>query len=125
MLGATLVPQAFPAKAGAAAVLSVAVFRKEPTPQAIALTQHSGDLYRMTAADEATMKKFLKSCSFVLVSPTNTAQVPRWFRIASSWQKGCYVVFADSGFASVAGTAPTVIAFDNLVRVDQYNVILQ
>jgi hypothetical protein len=150
--GATLVPQVFPAKAGAAAVLGLAVFRKEPTPRAIALTQHSGDLYRMTtapptlpatgttpptAADEATLKQFLKSCSYVLVPSTNPAQGPRWFRIASSWRPavnqttgqrqndGCYVVFAETGFAGFAGSAPTVIAFENLIRVDQSNVILQ
>lgn len=150
--GATLVPQAFPAKAGSPAVLGIAVFRKDPTPRAIALTQQSGGLYRITtppptppatqptpptAENEADMKRFLKSCSSVLVPGTDSAKGPRWFRITASWRPaldpvtnqrqndGCYVAFADAEFATFAGANPTVIGFDNLIRVDQYNVILQ
>lgn len=150
--GATLVPQTFPAKAGSPAVLGIAVFRKDPTPRAMALTQQSGGLYRITtppptppatqptpptAENEADMKRFLKSCSSVLVPGTDPAKGPRWFRITASWRPaldqvtnqrqndGCYVAFADSEFATFAGANPTVIGFDNLIRVDQYNVILQ
>jgi hypothetical protein len=135
--GATLVPQAFPAKAGSPAVLGVAVFRREGQAEAIPLTTMSGGLYRMTTLDEATLKRFLKSCSSVLVPGTDPAKGPRWFRITASWRPaldpvtnqrqndGCYVAFADSEFATFAGANPTVIGFDNLIRVDQYNVILQ
>jgi hypothetical protein len=150
--GATLVPQSFPAQAGSPAVLGVAVFRKDPTPEAIPLTLVSGGLYRITTApptppatqptpptaeDEADMKKFLKSCSSVLVPGTDPANGPRWFRIAASWRPapdpgtgqrqndGCYVAFTDPEFAGFAGPNPTVIGFDNLIRVDQSNVILQ
>jgi hypothetical protein len=152
--GATLVPQPLqpPAEAGSPAVLGIAVFRKDPTPRAIALTQQSGGLYRITtppptppatqptpptAENEADMKRFLKSCSSVLVPGTDSAKGPRWFRITASWRPaldpvtnqrqndGCYVAFADSEFATFAGANPTVIGFDNLIRVDQYNVILQ
>jgi hypothetical protein len=71
------------------------------------------------------------------VPGTDSAKGPRWFRITASWRPaadpvtklrsndGCYVVFADSEFATFAGANPTVIGFDNLIRVDQYNVILQ
>ena len=135
--GATLVPQAFPAKAGSPAVLGVAVFRREGQAEGIPLTTISGGLYRMSTLDEAKLKRFLKSCSFVLVPGTDSAKGPRWFRITASWRPaadpvtklrsndGCYVVFADSEFATFAGANPTVIGFDNLIRVDQYNVILQ
>jgi hypothetical protein len=136
--GATLVPQAFPAKAGSPAVLGVAVFRREGQAEAIPLTTMSGGLYRMTTLDEATLKRFLKSCSSVLVPGTDPAKGPRWFRITASWRPaldpvtnqrqndGCYVAFADpEELASFAGANPTVIGFDNLIRVDQYNVVLQ
>jgi hypothetical protein len=159
--GATLVPQAFPAKAGSPAVLGVAVFRKDPTPRAISLTLVSGGLYRMTTPDvtplpasptpaqiqqyernmapyEADMKRLLKSCSSVLVPGTDSAKGPRWFRITASWRPalnpetnqrqndGCYVVFSEFKLLDEhAGANPTVIGFDNLIRVDQYNVVLQ
>jgi hypothetical protein len=135
--GATLVPQAFPAKAGSPAVLGVAVFRREGQAEGIPLTTMSGGLYQMTTLDEAKLKRFLKSCSSVLVPGTDPAKGPRWFRITASWRPaldpvtnqrqndGCYVAFADSEFATFAGANPTVIGFDNLIRVDQYNVILQ
>jgi len=134
--GATLVPQT-PAEAGSPAVLGVAVFRREGQAESIPLTTISGGLYRMTTLDEAKLKRFLKSCSFVLVPGTDPAKGPRWFRITASWRPaadpvtnqrqndGCYVAFADSKFATFAGANPTVIGFDNLIRVDQYNVILQ
>jgi len=135
--GATIVPQAFPAKAGSPAVLGVAVFRREGQAESIPLTTMSGGLYRMNTLDEVKLKRFLKSCSFVLVPGTDPAKGPRWFRITASWRPGldsvtnqrsndgCYVAFADSKFATFAGANPTVIGFDNLIRVDQYNVILQ
>ena len=135
--GGTLVPQTFPAKAGSPATLGVAVFRREGQAEGIPLTTMSGGLYRMTTLDEAKLKRFLKSCSFVLVPGTDPAKGPRWFRITASWRPvlnsatnlrlndQCYVAFADSEFATFAGANPTVIGFDNLIRVDQYNVILQ
>jgi type II secretory pathway pseudopilin PulG len=135
--GATLVPNAFPARVGAAAVLSVAVFRKDGLAEAVPLTTMPGDLYRMTTANENMLKRLLKSCSYVLVRSATPGQGPRWFRIAASWRPpvnpatglrqndGCYVIFANPGFGAFAGINPTVIGFENLVRVDQYNVILE
>lgn len=135
--GGTLVPQKFPAQAGSPAVLGIAVFRKEGQAEPVPLTTLPGSLYRMTTLDEAKLKRFLKSCSSVLVPGTDPAKGPRWFRITASWRPalntatnqrlndGCYVAFADSEFATFAGANPTVIGFDNLIRVDQYNVILQ
>jgi len=135
--GATLVPNAFPARVGAAAVLSVAVFRKDGLAETVPLTTMPGDLYRMTTANENMLKRLLKSCSYVLVRSATPGQGPRWFRIAASWRPpvnpatglrqndGCYVIFADPEFGAFAGNDPTVIGFENLVRVDQYNVILE
>jgi hypothetical protein len=127
--GATLVPENFPAEAGGAAVLSVPVFRKEPTPQLIALRQipDSGGLYRMETLDRNVLKRFLASCSSVLVPASNAAQGPRWCRITVSWEANGtgFIVFDDTNIAQFAGGQPRVIAFDTMVRIDRYTVALQ
>jgi type II secretory pathway pseudopilin PulG len=127
--GATLVPEKFPAEAGGAAVLSVPVFRKEPTPQLIALQQipDSGGLYRMETLDRNVLKRFLASCSSVLVPASNAAQGPRWCRITVSWEANGtgFIVFDDTNIAQFAGGQPRVIAFDTMVRIDRYTVALQ
>lgn len=141
--GATLVPESFPAVAadlpGTKAMLSIAVFRKPPEPTLIPLAAVNG-LYRMNHANEPTMKKFLRSCSYVLVMPTAADTAPRWFRVTASWiapidpvtklriDNNCYVVFDDAGGQSIndfAGAAPSVIGFDGIVRLDEYKVILK
>jgi hypothetical protein len=125
--GATIVPQAFPAQAGTVAVLSVAVFKKEGLTEAVPLTQVDGGLYRMTTFDEGKLKKFLKSCSYVLVPAATATQGPRWFRITASWPAGGngFVAFADPLFGTFAGPSPQAIGFENLIRVDQHNVVLE
>jgi type II secretory pathway pseudopilin PulG len=148
--GATLVPDAFPADAddlpGTRAKLSIAVFRKPPEPTPIPLEVING-LYRMNPPNEALMKKFLRSCSHVLVPPRATATDagPRWFRVTASWiapfdpvtkqrlDDNCYVLFDDitgPGGESIssndfADPTPAVIGFDGIVRLDEYNVILK
>jgi hypothetical protein len=127
--GATLVPQTFPAQAGTPAMLGVAVFRREPTLKPIALQKASqgGGLYTMSTFNESDLKTYLKSCSYVLVPSKNANEGPRWCQIAASWSVGsvAFLTFADPAFDSFAPVSPTVIAFDNVVRVDQHNVILQ
>jgi hypothetical protein len=147
--GATLVPGVAPgqpgpptAEAGSPATLSIAVFRKPPATMPIELTNTvirppsteeetlADGLLTMTAASEAVMKKFLKNCSYVLVPPADATKGPRWCRILASWKtddERCYVAFDDAGAKAFAGsTFPvTVIGFDGLVRLDQYNVILK
>jgi hypothetical protein len=141
--GATLVPDAFPVDAkdlpGTRARLSIAVFRKPPEPRLIPLAAVNG-MYRMNPANEPMMKRFLRSCSYVLVMPTAANTGPRWFRVTASWiapidpdtkqrsDDNCYVVFDDAGgesFADFAGPNPTIIGFDGIVRLDEYNVILK
>lgn len=148
--GATLVPESFPAAAaelpGTPARLSVAVFRKTPESFAIALEAFNG-VYRMAPPNEAMAPpnellraKFLRSCSYVLVPFKDSTRGPRWFRITASWiapidpvtrqraDPNCYVIFDDAGaekFADFAGSAPTIVGFDGIVRLDEYNVILE
>lgn len=125
--GATLVPESFPVEPGVSAVLSVAVFRREPTTQPISLRQHSGGLFRMDPANESLAKSHLKSCSYVLVMPADAQERPRWFRVIASWMANgnAFLTFDSPGFASFAGPNPTVVGFESLVRVDQRTVILE
>jgi hypothetical protein len=125
--GAMLAPTTYPAAAGNPAALSIAVFRKEGTvsPE-LALTQASG-IHKMASPDEAVMKKFLKGCSYVLALPSSANVPPRFFQITSSWMANseCWVVFTDpDGLNSFCGASPNVIGFENLMRVDDYQITL-
>jgi hypothetical protein len=114
---------------GVPATLSIAVFKKEGGPPlAIPLTQANG-MFKLTSPDESTLKRYLAGCSYVLALSKPPAQQPRWFRITSAWKQttaaDCWVVFADhAGVVAFSGTAPTVIGFENVMRVDQYSVTL-
>lgn len=134
--GATLVPAA-PAGQGAGqpgaglapgtpAVLSIAVFRREPILKKFPLVQVNGNLYRLQTADTAALKTYLASCAHVLVAPADPARGPRWCPVVASWQAGgnCYVSFGNDDFAQLAGGQPTVLGFDSLVRLDQHVVTL-
>jgi len=154
--GATLVPSQFPARQGTPALLSIAVFGKEPpvdpTDQArqrVSLTNTvtvNGEqrtlpagMLAMATPNEGLMKQFLRSCSFVLAAASSGTEGPRWFRIRASWimplnpvtrqrsDPNCYVIFDDARGQSIdsfAGPTPVVIGFEGLVRVDEYNGIL-
>ncbi|MEX0671566.1 MAG: hypothetical protein WD060_14035 [Pirellulales bacterium] len=119
--GAMLTPAQYPAAAGGVATLSIAVFKKPGNLLTIQLSQTNG-LYQMVGPDEAIRKAYLPGCSYVLATPLTPMQPPKWFKINSSWNNG--VVFADSTFPAFAGPTPTVIGFENLIRVDQYPVSL-
>lgn len=133
--GATLIPTA-PAGQGAGqagglapgtpAILSVAVFRRQPILKKFPLTQENGNLYRLQAADTGALKTYLASCAHVLVASADPARGPRWCPVVASWQAGgnCYVSFGNDDFAQLAGASPTVLAFDSLVRLDQYVLTL-
>lgn len=96
------------------------------------------------AEDEQARKQFLAGCSYVLALPSVTGVPPKWLRITSSWtnpgpgaiedatQRQSYVVLdldaiplADRGkYLTDNGTNILVIAFENLMRVDQYTLSL-
>jgi hypothetical protein len=115
---------------GAAATLSIAVFRKDgEPPKAISLTGASG-MFKMATPNESDLKRYLSGCSYVLALPSGSAARPRWFRIASSWKQensaDCWVGFEDhERFVKFAGSAPTVVGFEHLMRVDHYPVTLE
>lgn len=114
---------------GAPATLSIAVFKKEGgPPKAITLTGVNG-IFRLTVASELDLKTYLSACGSALALPSGGG-APRWFRINSSWKErtgtNCWVSFADNaGLAGFAGANPTVIGFEQILRVDQYPVTLE
>ncbi|MDA1039932.1 MAG: hypothetical protein O3A37_06570 [Planctomycetota bacterium] len=126
-------PDTIGAIPGSPAVLTIAVFRAGSEARRIQLVPASTDadrptdFYRMQSFDPGLLKSHLKGCSYVIAPPMRPDQSPRWFRIQSSWVTDgvAYVAFTDPGFGPFAGNMPAVIAFDKLVRVDQYTVTLE
>jgi hypothetical protein len=124
---------------GMPATLSIAVFKKDPVVRGLTLTGSVGSpmlQYITTAtsglADEAATKKFMPPCGFVLA----TTSPPQWLKVESSWTmpgpivsgtedwrlRKSYVVLSRNPMTS--GTTLSVVGFDQLLRVDQYPVIL-
>lgn len=142
--GGLLVPVSGTASAGAEATLSVAVFRKAGAAQLLQLTQQSGSVFVYStsgngnnsstgAADELTRKQFLPGCSYVLALPAVASVGPKWLRIMSSWTdaKGSFVSLDIETLGAnykqnyINGEQLSVVAFENLVRADQYTVTLE
>lgn len=127
---------------GTPATLSIAVFKKEggPPVQALLAGPAGSTLLQYSTgaanglADEATRKRYLPGCSFVLAL-TNP---PQWIRITSSWtnpgpvnpvtqvedasKRASFVVLERNPFNS--GSTMPFVAFENLMRVDHYPVRL-
>lgn len=141
--GATLVRSSAlaPAKAGDAALLTIAVFRKDGTlTPGLTTSGQTVELTRMNGfyeADVAAVGALLRACSWVLVIPPSPDTPPTWFQIMSSWtpeprlsQSTRLIFKSQEDFAAVTGSATsgskaTVFAFEGLVRVDQHPVTLQ
>jgi hypothetical protein len=146
--GAVVAPTTYPAAAGSEAVLSVAVFSKAGDSKPLQLQGTAGsnlfqfDTSRTAAEDERDRKTLLPGCSFVLALPLAAADPPRFLKITSSWtnpgpgvvedvtQRQSFVVLdldplvtARAKYVDSSGIL-TVIAFENLIRVDQYTLPL-
>lgn len=137
---ALLAPASFPAAAGGAATLSVAIFRKPPesVTRLVLNGAANSDMFQFSsgvpANDEAIRRQFLPGCGYVLALPANAGTSPQWIRITSSWTAsgmGPAAVVLDlvplggSAAGLVSNQSMTVLAFENLVRVDQYFVTLE
>ncbi len=137
--GALLAPANFPAAAGREGVLAIAIFKKPGAFKEIPLLGTSGSpLFtyssgKGTAQDEQDRKQFLPGCSYVLALPRSAGVSPRWLKITSSWTTpgpGTSFVVLDAAAIGtmwpqfVDGNELRVIAFENLMRVDQYLVSL-
>ena len=137
--GALLAPESFPATAGGVATLSVAVFRKPGGAQPLTLNGVPGSsMFQFTsgnsAADESIRKQYLPGCGYVLALPIAAPAAPKWVKITSSWTTngfGPALVILDleplgsSGANLISGGTMNVIAFENVLRVDQYPVSLE
>jgi hypothetical protein len=95
--------------------------------------------YSTPAAVAAVRKQFLPGCGYVIALPTAAPAMPKWVRVTSSWTNSeatgdvAYVALDLDALGDAAAQAKyltgspatlTVIAFENLVRVDQYTVTL-
>jgi len=147
--GALLAPAVFPAAAGGEAVLGIATFSKPGGTNKLITLTGSSQLFTYSSSagmgmqDEQDRKQFLPGCSYVLALPIpgGPSPGPRWLKITSSWttpgpgtpenasQRSSFVVLDLTPLGSVAskfisGNTLIVIAFENLIRVDQYLVSL-
>lgn len=138
--GATLTPDLFPPAPGGAAVLAIAVFKKSgnaasgtgKAPVSVGVTRTSS----FYEADVVGGGGLLKPCSWVLAIPGSPGAAPRWFQVMSSWTfeppaaQTTRLIFRNQHeFESVTGSGSSgsranVIAFDDLVRVDEHMVTL-
>ena len=144
--GALVAPKDFPPEAGAAAVLSIAVFKKDGSlrqdemEDGLAVTlQRRASYYEADITPSGTL---LRPCTWLLaVSPSPDA-APRWFEIISAWtqengsqdgsagRKTRLIFKHQDDFQAFTGTSSTgssaiVFAFEGLVRVDEHPVTLQ
>jgi hypothetical protein len=125
----------------------VAVFRKRGDVQELKLAGVPGSsMFQFgsgnPAADESIRKQYLPGCGYVLalpVLPATPPTAPKWVKITSSWTTngfGPVLVMLDldplgTSAASLisnidsTSTSMNVIAFENVLRVDQYPVSLE
>jgi|LakMenEpi03Aug12_release.lakeMendotaPanAssembly.Ray.scaffolds.fasta_scaffold33765_3 type II secretory pathway pseudopilin PulG len=138
--GATLTPQVFPPAVGGAAVLAIAVFKRSGT-----IT--SGDMKDAMAIEVTRTNSFyetdvlasgplLRPCTWVLAIPASPSTAPRWFQVTSSWtfeppaaQTTRLIFRNQQDFESATGTGSTgskatILAFEDLLRVDEHLVTL-
>jgi len=136
--GATLTPEIFPPAPGGTAVLTIAIFRRggetvgseEKAPMSMDVTRTSG----FYEADILGSGGLLKPCSWVLAIPGTPGTAPRWFQVMASWTFGpsqaTRLIFQkQQEFAAVTGSGSSgkkarIIAFDDVVRVDEHVVTL-
>lgn len=127
---------------GGPATLSIAVFKKEGgPPRALTLSGPAGStMLRYTTGtangliDERTRKQYLPGCAYVLA----LTRPPQWTRVTSSWtnpgrinsstgienaaERASFVILELNPFST--GATMSFVAFEHLVRVDQYPVTL-
>jgi type II secretory pathway pseudopilin PulG len=148
--GAMLSTGTVNAEAAVPATLSIAVFRKPGDVRSLTLTSTSGLFINGTNSGtnalqaEADRKQFLPGCSYVLALPVSSGSAaPTWLKVTSSWanpgptsggvedvtRRVSYAVLDMTPIGSgtnafISGGTLNVLAFENIVRVDQYPVTL-
>ncbi len=138
--GATITPQLVPPAVGGAAVLAIAVFKRSGTiaseemkdAMPVGVTR-TNSFYE---ADVLASGPLLRPCTWVLAIPANPSTAPRWFQVMSSWtfeppaaQTTRLIFRNQQDFESATGTGSTgskatILAFEDLLRVDEHLVTL-
>ena len=120
---ATVVPDgAGAARAGDAATVSLAIFKKQPDEQGMrsgylnaGVLQIKDNSNVLVNVDDDTRRQFVKGCGSVLA----LASTPEWIRINASWTdaNGTHLI-CDSSYTG------DVVLFTNLLRVEKHRVVL-
>ena len=121
---ATVVPDgAGAARAGDAATVSLAVFKKQPDEQGMrsgnldtqGVLQIKDSSNTLVNVDDDTRRQFVKGCGSVLA----LGSTPEWIRINASWtdSNGTDLI-CDSSYSG------NVVLFTNLLRVEKHRVVL-
>lgn len=138
--GATITPQLVPPAVGGAAVLAIAVFKRSGTitseemkdAMPVGVTR-TNSFYE---ADVLASGPLLRPCTWVLAIPASPSTAPRWFQVTSSWtfeppaaQTTRLIFRNQQDFEAATGTGSTgskatVLAFEDLLRVDEHLVTL-
>lgn len=144
--GALVAPKEYPPEAGAAAVLSIAVFKKdgilrqdELEAGLAVVLQRRASYYEADITPSGTL---LRPCTWLLAIPPSPDAAPRWFEIISAWtpdsglqnspdsRKTRLILKQQDDFQTFTGTlssgsSAVVFAFEGLVRVDEHPITLQ
>ena len=120
---ATVVPDgAGAARAGDAATVSLAIFKKQPDEQGMqsgylnaGVLQIKDNSNTLVNVDDDTRRQFVKGCGSVLA----LGSTPEWIRINASWTdaNGTHLI-CDSSYSG------DVVLFTNLLRVEKHRVVL-
>ncbi len=125
---ATVVPDgAGAARAGDAATVSLAIFKKQPDEQGMrsgnldsqGVLQIKDSSNTLVNVDDDTRRQFVKGCGSVLALPSTPGSTPEWIRINASWTdaNGTHLI-CDSSYTG------DVVLFTNLLRVEKHRVVL-
>ena len=125
---ATVVPDgAGAARAGDAATVSLAIFKKQPDEQGMrsgnldtqGVLQIKDSSNTLVNVDDDTRRQFVKGCGSVLALPSTPGSTPEWIRINASWTdaNGTHLI-CDSSYSG------DVVLFTNLLRVEKHRVVL-
>ncbi|MGI9458355.1 MAG: type IV pilus modification PilV family protein [Pirellulales bacterium] len=120
---ATVVPDGVgAARAGDAATVSLAIFKKQPDEQGMrsgylnaGVLQIKDNSNVLVNVDDDTRRQFVKGCGSVLA----LGSTPEWIRINASWTdaNGTHLI-CDSSYSG------DVVLFTNLLRVEKHRVVL-
>ncbi len=122
---ATIASSAASPASGAAASLSIAIF-KSPDAGCVKFKITGSGVYTVTDStdqpvNDETRRSYLSGCSFVL---DTTALPARWCQVTSSWTRSSGTSHITSLILEPSPQGSEVLAFEHLVRVDTHPIHL-